>query len=98
MRMKGHSLHDINFRKFITDIIEPAFWKDAERYLNSFDLALEWIRRDRNIISSLQFAETSSKFQYHDFIENWYRTETNMTRRCLESPQTVFIHGRYLKR
>jgi hypothetical protein len=46
-----YAIGDPEFRSFITDVIEPNFWKNPDSYLGGYDVALYMIRLDRSIVS-----------------------------------------------
>ena len=52
--INGNSLYSVSntdFKSFISNIIEPNFWKNTKNYMGGYDVALFMIRLDRSIIS-----------------------------------------------
>ena len=52
--INGNALYavgDPRFRSFVTNMVEPNFWKSPDSYLGGYDVALYMIRLDRSIIS-----------------------------------------------
>jgi hypothetical protein len=46
-----YAIGDPKFRSFITDVIEPNFWKNPDSYFGGYDVALYMIRLDRSMVS-----------------------------------------------
>ncbi|KAJ1562059.1 hypothetical protein HK405_000255 [Cladochytrium tenue] len=63
-------------------------------YLGAYDVAIDLIRRDTDIVGARAFGATAHLFQYTPTVQNWYRTPVNATELCSREPETFLVHGR----
>ncbi|KAJ3221974.1 hypothetical protein HK099_002837 [Clydaea vesicula] len=94
--INGNSFYNIGDERFVKLVnrLEELFWLDSNLYLDSYDIALFMLRKERELFSFNEFAETVHMFQYTNTIQNWYRTHINATELCLKEKDTFFVHGR----
>ncbi|KAI8815292.1 hypothetical protein BJ742DRAFT_876174 [Cladochytrium replicatum] len=102
--LNGNAIYRLDDPRFVNFIhrAEGAFWREQEsgpppgRFLESYDIALWLLRKDRNWMSWEEFTDTAHLFQYTSTIQNWYRTRVNATKLCSkpENAETYFVHGR----
>ncbi|KAJ3087556.1 hypothetical protein HK102_010777 [Quaeritorhiza haematococci] len=90
-----YQLRDGQFVEFIKRV-EAAFWEDTAAYIDSYDIALYLLRKDRKFYSWAEYTSTLHLWQYTSTVQNWYRTFVNATELCnAETPHlTYLVHGR----
>ncbi|KAJ3069576.1 hypothetical protein HDU98_007368 [Podochytrium sp. JEL0797] len=96
--LNGNALYradDARFIEFVLRVEKEMEMDEGGRlYLNSYDIALDLVRRNRSLVEWVDYAEMAAKFQFTETVQNWYRTPVNATLLCLENPATYLVHGR----
>ncbi|KAJ3416748.1 hypothetical protein HDV05_000122 [Chytridiales sp. JEL 0842] len=94
--INGNALYRLDDQKFAQYIekVKQEFLVDSKRYLGSYDIALDLIRRNRSMIDWLEFADTAAYWQFTNTVQNWYRTPVNATELCMGDAETYLVHGR----
>ncbi|KAI8616147.1 hypothetical protein BC830DRAFT_1080800 [Chytriomyces sp. MP71] len=96
--INGNALYRVDDSAFLEFLSRVSMEMDADtdgkRYLHSYDVAIDLVRRNRTLFDWLEFTKTASKFQFTETIQNWYRTRVNATQLCQENDATYLVHGR----
>jgi hypothetical protein len=92
-----YNLQELKFARYI-DLVRSEFELDlsstANRFLGSYDIALDLVRRNRSFVSWVDFADMTAYWQYTNTVQNWYRTPVNATELCERDKETYLVHGR----
>jgi len=94
--MNGNAIYRLDSQQFFDflALVENELNGDPGKYVESYDIAIYLVRKNRTLIPWDEFTRTASKFQYTDLVQNWYRTEVNATEVCNKYSGTYLVHGR----
>jgi hypothetical protein len=84
-----YRIGDAAFRRWMVDRVEAVFRKDTNRYLDSYDIAIDLIRRDPNFVSWKDEVDTAHRFVYTETIQNRY---VHCTTALCQSMKFIFPH------
>ncbi|KAJ3338874.1 hypothetical protein HDU93_008927 [Gonapodya sp. JEL0774] len=96
--INGNALYRISsapFKSFIR-VVELMLRRRPQAYIESYDIAIYLVARDRKVTPWESYARIVGRFGYTDVIQNWYRTELNATELCARERTTYLLHGREL--
>lgn len=95
--INGNALYnfgDFEFRRWITETVEPEFLENSDKYIGSWDIAIQLILDNTTITPWSDYVDLAHRFVYSDFIQNRYRGNVNKTELCQKNSNTYFVHGR----
>jgi hypothetical protein len=87
---------DPGLREFITGIVEPEFRRDPAQYLYSWDIAVDLVLRNRNLVGWSRYVSIRHRFRHSAVIQNYYRGHYNASAICAINSETFLVHGRNL--
>ena len=93
--INGNALYkfgDPAFRYWIINTVELEFRLDPEKYVGSWDIAVQLILENKTPWA--EYVNMGHRFVYTGIIQNWYRGSVNKTEICQRDKETYFVHGR----
>jgi hypothetical protein len=85
--------HNRPFLSFVSHVAQH-FHRHPHLFLNSYDIAMFLVRRNRTLTEWKEYTSTMHKFVYVSWIQNVYREKVNGTKLAEDHPNTFFVHGR----
>ncbi|KAI9339795.1 hypothetical protein DFJ73DRAFT_762791 [Zopfochytrium polystomum] len=87
-----YNLDDVKFLEFLGRV-ERQFLEAPDEFIWSYDVAMEVVRRREGKEGGGNGASLHL-WQYTPFVQNWYRTNVNITELCSADKETYLVHGR----